>query len=53
MNKHIEAFDNRLINLFTTKAQEFHEYSEQNPVTAPVIIQIAQLYNDLINLLKQ
>ncbi len=53
MNKHIEAFDQRLISLFNSKAKEFEDFSQTNPKTAPVINQIAQLYLDLVNLLQK
>jgi hypothetical protein len=49
---HIQNFNTRLIGLFETKAEEFKQFSAENPATAPVANQLAGLYTDLATLMK-
>ncbi|MBP7863293.1 hypothetical protein KA183_16525 [bacterium] len=47
MNKHAESLHDRLRQLFETKATEFVKFSQDNPNTAVVTSQIAEMYTDL------
>jgi hypothetical protein len=49
---HIQNFNTRLIGIFETKAEEFTKFSLENPTTAPVASQLADLYSDLAKLMK-
>jgi len=49
---HIQNFNTRLIGIFETKAEEFTKFSLENPTTAPVAAQLADLYSDLAKLMK-
>jgi len=52
MNEHAKAFNQRLIGIFETKEAEFTKHSEEHPATAPVTVQIAGLYSDLIEIMR-
>ena len=52
MNEHAEALQTRLTELFESKAEEFSRYSEDNPKTALVTSQLAGLYKDLVQVMK-
>jgi hypothetical protein len=52
MNKQIQEFNQRLICLFESKAEEFIKYSEENGTTAPVAAQIAGMYTELAEVMK-
>lgn len=52
MNKHAEALQLRLKQLFESKVEEFSQYSEDNPKTAMVTTQLAGLYRDLVQVMK-
>ena len=53
MNEHAEALKARLTRLFESKAEEFNQYSEENPQTAIVTTQLAGLYQDLVQVMKR
>lgn len=53
MNPHVKNFDDRLLSLFEKRAQEFVRFSEEQPRTARVARQLADLYMDLANLIKR
>jgi hypothetical protein len=53
MNEHIQKFNSKLIGIFETKSQEFTKYSEENPSTAIVASQLAGLYAELAEVMKQ
>jgi hypothetical protein len=50
--EHIEAFQQRLIGLFESKAQEFTRYSQEDAVSAPVAAQLAGLYSELVEVMR-
>ncbi len=50
-NNHMEALQDRLKEIFETKAAEFNRYSEENPSTAVVTTQLAALYEDLVRVM--
>ena len=52
MNEYVQAFQRRLIGHFETKAEEFIKYSEENGTTAPVAAQLAGLYKELAEVMK-
>ncbi len=52
MSNYIQAFDDRLRNLFQIKAAEFTRYAEEEPGTALITTQLAGLYQDLIEALS-
>jgi hypothetical protein len=52
MNEHAKAFNQRLIGIFEIKAAEFTKHSEDHPATAPVTVQLAALYSDLIEIMR-
>jgi len=52
MNEHAKAFNQRLIGIFEIKAAEFTKHSEEHPATAPVTVQLAGLYSDLIEIMR-
>ena len=52
MNKQIQEFNQRLICLFESKAEEFAKYSEEDGTSAPVAAQIAGLYTELAEVMK-
>ena len=52
MNEYIQPFEQRLIGLFESKAQEFTKYSEEDAFTAPVAAQLAGLYAELVEVMK-
>ena len=47
----MEALQERLKEIFETKAAEFNRYSEENPNTAVVTNQIAGMYEDLVRVM--
>ena len=51
-NEYVQQFQQRLIGLFESKAQEFTKYSEEDASTAPVAAQLAGLYTDLVAVMK-
>jgi len=52
MNEQIQEFNQRLICLFESKAEEFTRYSEEDGVSAPVAAQIAGMYTELAEVMK-
>lgn len=48
MTNYVQAFEERLRLLFQRKAAEFSKYAEDEPSTACVTIQLAGLYQDLV-----
>lgn len=47
MKELIEAFDERLRGLFESKAAEFSRYAEEQPNSAGVTNQLADIYREL------
>lgn len=47
MPQHMKNFEDRLAGLFERKAAEFNRYSEEQPATAIVTRQLAELYREL------
>jgi hypothetical protein len=52
MNEHVNNFNQRLIGIFETKAEEFTKHSQENPATAKVTAEIAGLYADLVQVMR-
>jgi hypothetical protein len=52
MNDHIQQFNQRLIGLFESKAEEFTQYSQSDASQAPIAAQIAGLYIDLVEVMR-
>lgn len=52
MNDYVKAFQQRLTNLFETRAREFTKYSIDEPKTANVTKELAGLYSDLVKVMK-
>jgi hypothetical protein len=52
MTNYIQTFDERLRILFQRKAAEFSKYAEDEPSTACVTIQLAGLYQDLVDAMR-
>jgi hypothetical protein len=52
MNTYIQAFDERLRDVFEQKAAEFSRYAEEDPTKAIVTAQLAGLYKDLVEALR-
>jgi len=50
--EYVQQFQQRLIGLFESKAQEFTKYSEEDVSTAVVAAQLAGLYNELVQVMK-
>jgi hypothetical protein len=50
--QHVQAFQQRLIGLFESKAQEFAKYSQEDGTSAPVAAQLAGLYAELVEVMK-
>jgi len=48
MKNYVKTFEERLRLLFQMKAAEFSRYAEEEPKTACVTIQLAGLYQDLV-----
>ncbi len=53
MSPHVKSFENRLAGLFERKAEEFAKYSAEQPSTAVVTRQLADLYRDLVNVMRR
>ncbi|MBC7996515.1 MAG: hypothetical protein IAF58_01130 [Leptolyngbya sp.] len=53
MNDHILNFNQRLLGVFEKKAEEFTRYSQEESASAIVAAQIAGLYSELADLVKQ
>jgi hypothetical protein len=52
MDKQIQEFNQRLISIFESKAEEFNKYSEEEGNNAPVAAQIAGMYSELAQVMK-
>ncbi len=52
MNKHAELLQDRLRQLFENKATEFVKFAQDNPNTAVVTSQIAEMYTDLARVMS-
>lgn len=53
MNDHINNFNQKLLGMFERKAEEFTRYSEEDNPSAAVAAQIAGLYTELADLMRQ
>jgi hypothetical protein len=53
MSPHIKEFEERLRGIFERKAEEFSKYAEEQPRTAVVASQIADLYRDLAQIMRK
>ena len=53
MKPHVKNFEDRLVGLFERKAEEFTRYSNEQPTTAGVTRQLADLYRDLANIMRR
>lgn len=53
MNHHAKNFENRLLAIFEKRAEEFGRYSQEQPNTARVARQIADIYRDLAALMSR
>jgi hypothetical protein len=53
MNQHVKSLEDRLAGLFERKALEFSRYSSDKPGTAVVARQLADLYQDLANIMRR
>lgn len=53
MREHVKAFDDRLAGLFERKAAEFARHAEEQPKTAVVTLQLADMYRDLLALVRR
>ena len=53
MKPYVKNFEDRLAGLFERKAAEFTRYSEEQPSTAMVTRQLADLYKDLLALMRK
>lgn len=52
MNQFVLAFEERLRLVFQRKAAEFSRHAEEEPATAFVTVQLAGLYQDLVEALS-
>ncbi len=52
MKTYVQTFEERLRSLFQRKAAEFSRYAEEEPSTAIVTVQLAGLYEDLVEALS-
>jgi hypothetical protein len=52
MNDYIQKFQDKLIGIFETKADEFNKRTEENPAIANVTAEIAGLYQDLARVMR-
>jgi hypothetical protein len=53
MKPYVKNFEDRLAGIFEKKAAEFARYSEEQPATAIVTRQLADLYKDLLALMRR
>ncbi len=53
MNPHVKSLESRLAGMFERKALEFDRYSSEQPATAVVARQLADLYKDLANMMRR
>ncbi|MBS1955906.1 MAG: hypothetical protein JST89_17105 [Cyanobacteria bacterium SZAS-4] len=53
MNEHVKNFNQRLISVFETKAEEFTKHSQENPLTSSITAEIAGMYTDLVEVMKR
>ena len=53
MRPYIKEFDERLRGMFEKKAEEFSKYAEEQPRTAMVASQLADLYKDLAQIMRK
>ena len=53
MNPHVKSLEDRLAFMFERKALEFSKYSSEQPSTAKVTQQLADLYRDLANMMRR
>ncbi|MBY0358173.1 MAG: hypothetical protein K2W82_09250 [Candidatus Obscuribacterales bacterium] len=53
MKQHVKNFEDRLVGIFEKKAAEFSRYAEEQPKTAIVTSQLADLYRDLVVVMRR
>jgi hypothetical protein len=53
MNPYVKEFEDRLRNTFEKKAEEFSKFAEEQPRTAMVASQLADLYRDLAQIMRK
>lgn len=53
MNPYVKEFEDRLRGMFEKKAEEFSRFAEEQPRTAMVASQLADLYRDLAQIMRQ
>jgi hypothetical protein len=53
MRPYVKEFEERLITLFERKAEEFTKFAEERPQTRMVANQLADLYRDLVELMRK
>ena len=53
MNPYIKEFEERLRGIFERKAEEFSKYAEEQPKTAIVASQLADMYRDLAQIMRK
>lgn len=53
MRPYVKEFEERLIDLFERKAQEFTRFAEERPQTRIVANQLADLYRDLAEVMRK
>lgn len=53
MSPYVREFEERLRGIFERKAEEFSKYAEEQPKTAMVASQIADLYRDLAQIMRK
>jgi hypothetical protein len=53
MRPYVREFEERLRNLFEKKAEEFSRFAEEQPRAKMVANQLADLYRDLAQIMRQ
>lgn len=53
MNPYVREFEERLRGQFEKKAEEFSKYAVEQPRTAMVANQLADLYKDLAQIMRK
>lgn len=53
MSPYVREFEERLRGMFEKKAEEFTKFAEQQPRTAMVASQLADLYRDLAQIMRK
>jgi hypothetical protein len=53
MRPYVKEFEERLLVLFEKKAEEFTKFAEEQPRAQMVASQLADLYRDLAQIMRQ